>query len=280
MTTATDASMEAGASVPTPPRENIVRAVMPGVEFRATDASAGDPPVDGRLGTLTGHFAVFNEWTEINSIWEGHFLERIVPGAFKKTFREQRDGMRVLFQHGSDPVVGDKPLGPIEDLREDETGGYYEAALLDTSYNRDLLPGLQNGLYGASFRFRVLREDIDEEPKPSESNPRGLPERTIREAQVMEFGPVTFPAYASATAGVRSITDDYIFQRFLSQPERLRELLDHFTKLPRGGAEEDAPQDDAPAVRAEPTAHPAPARRDTRPLFGQDDKEETSTWKL
>jgi HK97 family phage prohead protease len=82
-------------------------------------------------------------------------MERIAPGAFKKTFREQPRPMRVLFQHGMDPQVGDKPLGPIRDLREDETGAYYEVPLLDASYVRDqVLPGLRAGLYGASFRFR------------------------------------------------------------------------------------------------------------------------------
>jgi len=46
-------------------------------------------------------------------------------------------------------------------------------------------------------------------PSRSTFNPDGIPERTITEAQVMEFGPVTFPAYSRATAGVRSLTDWY-----------------------------------------------------------------------
>jgi HK97 family phage prohead protease len=206
-----------------PPRDGLVRALRPGLELRA----AGD---EG-MPTLFGHFAIFNEWTEIDSIFEGHFLERIAPGAFRKTFREQRDEMRVLFQHGMDWNIGDKPLGPIEDLREDKTGAYYEAPLLDTSYNRDLLPGLEASLYGASFRFRVLREEFNEEPDPSDDNPKGLPERTIKEAQVFEFGPVTFPAYPNATAGVRSLTDEFLLARFAGEPEQLRELLKFVSRL-------------------------------------------------
>src|SRR4051795_9208562 len=101
-----------------PPRENLFRAVYPGAELRA--AEHGDGP------TMVGHFAVFNQWTEINSAFEGRFLERVAPGAFRKTFAEQRDRMRVLFQHGRDPQIGDKPLGPIRELREDGTGAYYE----------------------------------------------------------------------------------------------------------------------------------------------------------
>lgn len=75
--------------------------------------------------------------------------------------------------------------------------------LLDTSYNHDLIPGLRAGVYAASFRFKVLREDMDETAHASAYDPNALPERTIREAQVLEFGPVTFPAYEGATAGVR-----------------------------------------------------------------------------
>ena len=92
-------------------------------------------------------------------------------------------------------------------LREDELGAAYEVPLLDTSYNRDLLEGLRAGAYGSSFRFKVQREDFNQKPARSTYNPKALPERTIREAKVMEFGPVTFPAYEGATAGVRSLTD-------------------------------------------------------------------------
>lgn len=170
----------------------------------ATRADDDEEAGDGTL--LHGHFAVFDEWTEIDSYFEGHFMERLAPGAFRKTFRENRDAIKVLFQHGMDPQIGDKPLGPIDDLREDETGAYYEVPLLDAPYVRDdILPGLRAGLYGASFRFQVMREEFETEPDPSDANPSGLPERTIKELRLFEFGPVTFPAYQSATAGVRAV---------------------------------------------------------------------------
>lgn len=199
-----------------PPRENIVRSA-PGIEFTRS-GEAGMP-------TLRGHFSVFDTWTTIDSAWEGTFRERVAPGAFSKTIQENRNNIKVLFQHGKDPQVGDKPLGAISDLREDETGAYYEVPLLDTSYNRDLLPGLEAGLYGASFRFKVLREDFERNPERSDSNPEGLPERTIKEAALYEFGPVTFGAYPTATAGVRSLTDEYILRSIVGEPERLERLL-------------------------------------------------------
>jgi HK97 family phage prohead protease len=159
---------------------------------------------------MFGHFARFNEWAEIDSVFESHFLERIAPGAFARTLARDRGRLRVLFQHGRDPQIGDKVLGVPQTLREDELGGFYEVPLfVGTSYVADLLPGLRAGAYGSSFRFKVLREEMNDTPRASSYNPKALPERTIREVRLMEFGPVTFPAYDGATAGVRSLTDWY-----------------------------------------------------------------------
>lgn len=171
---------------------------------------------------MEGHFAVFDQWTEIHSWYEGDFLERLSPGSFTKTMKEGRSLMRVQYDHGFDVHVGDSPLGPIDDLREDDFGAYYGVPLYDTDYNRNrILPLLQgrtmdgqmhgSGL-GASFRFRVVKDEWDDEPERSEHNPDGLPERTIKEVRLFEFGPVVFPAYPDATAGVRSVclTDHYL----------------------------------------------------------------------
>jgi HK97 family phage prohead protease len=209
---------------------------MPGVELRH-DA-------EDSLPTLTGHFAVFNEWTEIQSAYEGRFMERVAPGAFKRTFNNNRDKIRVLFQHGQDPQIGDKPLGRIRELAEDAQGAYYEVGMLDTSYNRDLLPGLEAGLYGASFRFRVIKDDFDHRPSKTARNPEGLPERTIQEADVMEFGPVTFPAYAGASAGVRSETDDYIRRLLVPEFDEIRDLLKSLQQNPALPVGPEAPHSD------------------------------------
>ena len=52
--------------------------------------------------------------------------------------------------------------------------GSYEVPLFDTQYVAELLPGLRAGAYGASFRFKVEREDLDQNPKRSTYNPNGL----------------------------------------------------------------------------------------------------------
>jgi len=163
----------------------------------------------GTLGTLHGRFAEFGRWYKVRSRFEGDFMERVQPGATLDTIRDDRDGMRVLFDHGMDPSLGNKVLGPIQTLDEAQDGPRYEVPLFDTSYNRDLLPGLKAGVYGASMRMRVLGDTWDDEPRRSDYNPDGLKERTITRMRVAEFGPVTFPANPGATAGMRSATDDF-----------------------------------------------------------------------
>jgi HK97 family phage prohead protease len=273
------ASADGRADDGPPPRENLVRALVPvDMELRADGA-------DG-VGTLSGHFAVFDEWTEINSFFEGRFLERFQLGAFAKTFKENRDNIRVLFQHGRDPSVGDKVLGPLDVVEEQTRGAYYEVPLLDTTYNRDLVPGLKAGLYGASFRFKVMQEEFVNKPERSDHNPDGLPERTVTEAKVMELGPVTFPAYANATAGVRSMTDEFVAGHLLarfgdSDPERVRALLaaaagvDDATagSEPPAATTQVDPEPEPPAA----TTPPAPARAAGK--YADNDKwEEWLSW--
>ncbi|WP_157251111.1 HK97 family phage prohead protease [Nonomuraea typhae] len=204
---------------------DLVRAVPACVELRA-DGDGGEGT--DTLGTMVGHFSVFDTWYRIRSFWEGDFMESIAPGAFRKTMAERRDQIVVAFDHGYDPVIGDKVLGPIDDLREDGTGGYYEVGLLDTSYNRDLLPALKRGLYGSSFRFQVIKDEWDDEPERSDHNPDGVPERTIREVRLYEFGPVTYPANPAATAGMRSMsgmTDQYYERLRARGAQQIDDLL-------------------------------------------------------
>jgi HK97 family phage prohead protease len=199
----------------TPPRDDLVRTTST-FELRRSEGS--DMP------TLSGTAAVFGEWTEIRSSYEGHFFERFMPGSFKKTISENRSKIRCLFHHGQDPSIGFKPLGPITRLAEEDGGLRYDVQLLDTDYNRQLIPGLEAGLYGSSFRFGIVRKDDVRSPKRSAWNPKGILERTINESYLRELGPTPLPAYAGTSAGVRSLTDEFVLGRFPTE-ELLRRLL-------------------------------------------------------
>jgi HK97 family phage prohead protease len=155
----------------------------------------------GAMPFVAGRFAVFDSWAEISSQHEGRFMERIAPGAFTRTIRDDRAGMRLLFEHGQDPFIGSRPIAPVDVLGEDGVGVYYAGRLFDTIAARELRPLLEAGVLGSSFRFTVDRERVEDRPARSERNPERLPERTILAATVYEFGPVVFPAYRTTTAG-------------------------------------------------------------------------------
>lgn len=219
-----DGAATGRAAAPVPADE--LRADPP--DGGAGAAVPGDPAAP--IATMTVRFAPYGVWYEVNSWWEGRFLERIMPGAFSKTMVGRKGQIKVLFDHGMDFRTGDRPIGPIDILEDRTDSPYAEVAVLDTSDNRDLVPGLAAGVYGSSFMFQVLQEFWDDEPEPSEHNPRGLPERSITEVKLLEFGPVTWPANPTATSGLRSSTGtrsgtDWFCDRLRkSRPERFEVL--------------------------------------------------------
>jgi uncharacterized protein len=169
------------------PRESLVRSAPFQLERNDTDGL-----------TLTGHGAVFNQWTEINS-WEGKFRERIAPGAFKKTLAENGSRVRLQFDHGQHPLIGSLPIGVIRKLREDSKGLLVEARLSDNWLVQPVRDAIAEGsIDGMSFRFTVEKESWDQLDSD-------LPERTITEVRLMEVGPVVWPAYDKTDVGVRSL---------------------------------------------------------------------------
>jgi HK97 family phage prohead protease len=231
----------------------IVRAVAAPVRAEAAEGAADDA-----MPTMDVRFSALGNWYEINSFWEGRFLERVDPGAFTKTIKENRANIRVLFNHGFDPQIGEKVLGEIADLREDADAAVGVVSLFDTSYVRDLLPGLRAGVYGSSMRMVVVKDEVNNKPGVSEGNPDGIPERTIKEISLREFGPVTFPANPLATSGVRSETDTYYEQLRSRDPHRVDELARSLQTTPplTAAGPTTAPADGAGGTTAaEPASH-------------------------
>lgn len=177
------------------PRTDLIRMVK------------GEIRSDGDRRTLIGYAAMFNRSTVINS-WEGNFREQIAPGAFARSIKNKGTGIKVLFNHGMDPSIGDKPLGRASTIQEDGKGLYVEVPLSRTSYNDDIIALLEDGaIDGMSFRFSVpTGGDTWDYPE------RGLPTRTLTEVNLAEFGPVTFPAYEATSAGVRARSEFSIWR--------------------------------------------------------------------
>ena len=146
--------------------------------------------------TLTGYAARFNEPSEPLP-----FIERIAPGAFKRSLRAKND-IKLLWNHDSSSVLGSTRSGTLR-LYEDEMGLRVEADLPDTQAGRDAKVLIQRGdVTGFSFGFTV--------PANGDSwNSEGT-ERTLKSVRLLEVSTgVAFPAYPSTngTAQVRSLED-------------------------------------------------------------------------
>jgi HK97 family phage prohead protease len=160
------------------------------VEFRASDGADGQ--------TLEGYAAVFNEWTDIRDAM-GTYRERIAPGAFKRSIGQRTPVLQ--FDHGSHPLIGSLPLGAVTVLREDRNGLFVRARLSENWLVEPFRDAIRDGgVNGMSFRFRVIDDDWQ---KASD----GAEERTIKEVELLELGPVVFPAYPQTSVAVRSLVD-------------------------------------------------------------------------
>lgn len=158
------------------------------VEFRASDGADGQ--------TLEGYAAVFNAWTDIRDSL-GTYKERIAPGAFKRTLGQRSPVLQ--FDHGSHPLIGSLPLGSIRELREDKNGLFVRARLSDNWLIQPVRDAIrEKAISGMSFRFRVIDDDW-------ETDNAGNELRTIKEVELMELGPVVFPAYEQTSVAVRSL---------------------------------------------------------------------------
>ncbi len=228
-----DTMTDDDVEIPAPdgvPADNLTRQV----EFRA------EPSDDGL--TLEGYGAVFNADTIIDS-YDGSFVERIAPGAFKRSLGQR---MPVLqFDHGQHPLIGSLPIGVIRSIREDSHGLKVRARLSDNWLVQPVRDAIRDGaITGMSFRFRVVRDRWAR---------RGdMQVRTVEEVELFEIGPVVFPAYEQTSVGVRSRTALAALQdpevraeiaRILASGTDLRSLAD----------------DDAPAPSHAPSPAPAPA---------------------
>ena len=186
-------------------------------------------------------------------------MERSAPDAFKKTIAESKDRMRVLFHHGKDPFFGNSVLGPIRELNPDTS---YEVDLLDTDYNKRLIPMLESGLLGASYRFDVIKEDVVLDPERSDHNPQGLPEVTLTEVRVKEFGPTPMPAYPGASAGLRSVTDEFLLAELLADKDRMWKLIEGLRAAALQPAEPDPDGDTTSLVQEPPHSAEEPTTRE------------------
>ena len=150
---------------------------------------------EGDTLTAVGYAATFDRFSQNL----GGFVEQIRSNAFVSTLKQA--DVRALFNHEPDHLLGRSTTGTLR-LSEDDHGLHYEVDLPNTTLGRDVAELLRRGdISGSSFGFRTISDEWGETDD-------GYPLRPPTEVALRDVGPVTFPAYTSTEASLRSLADD------------------------------------------------------------------------
>lgn len=173
---------------------------------------------------IVGYGAVFyregDPGTEYE-LWDGA-VERVDRNAFRAAL-DGEDDVRGLFNHDASMLLGRSSTGTMR-LSVDDIGLRYEIDVPDTQLGRDVVKMLERGdLSGSSFSFRPKSVEWSEE----ERSGRTIEVRTLKEVKTYDVGPVTFPAYESAAAGLRSEEAERdVWREELGKNERRRQEME------------------------------------------------------
>lgn len=157
---------------------------------------------DGQSPLIVGYGAVFYRAGQEGTqywLWD-NIVERIDRGAFDRALKE--DDIRGLKNHDPNLLLGRSTAGTMN-LTVDDIGLRYEITPGDTQASRDTTAEIKRGdLSGSSFSF-IIPEGGDDWSEQKTAEGAKIHIRTLRELQVFDVGPVTFPAYSATTTGVR-----------------------------------------------------------------------------
>jgi len=139
--------------------------------------------------TFTGYASVFNSPSEDL----GGFVEYVAPGAFKRSL-QSRNEVKLLWNHDAGEPLASLRGGTMQ-LVEDERGLKVTAQLPQTTRGRDVAELLRtNVIDSMSFGFNVIKDSWARDGKT----------RTLESVRLFEVSVVSFAAYPSTTAQVRS----------------------------------------------------------------------------
>lgn len=156
------------------------------------DASDSAPEIEG-------YAAVFGQWSELLF---GFFREMILPGAFDDVLG---DDVRGLKNHDPNFILGRNRAGTL-DLATDSQGLHFRVRPpARSSWVRDLLESMERGdINQSSFAFDAAKDKWYVQNDEGETEERREVEKAKR---LYDISIVTYPAYPTAMAHVRSIAD-------------------------------------------------------------------------
>lgn len=173
-------------------------------DFEVRQGPAGDGM------SFSGYAAVFNSDSEPLP-----FVERIAPGAFKRSLKS-KNNIRMYLNHDSSMLLATTRAKTLR-LMEDDRGLKVEADLPDTTVGRDLSTLIQRGdVDSMSFGFSVP-------PRGDSWSDDGMV-RELKEVRLYEVSVVTgFPAYQATSASVRSL--DQLAERTAADVDKLADAI-------------------------------------------------------
>ncbi len=184
-------------------------------EIRAIQAEFRIQQTENEPLKIIGYAARFNELSEEML----GMREKIAPGAFTEAIG--KSDVRALWNHDPNYVLGRTKNGTLQ-IREDEHGLFYEVTPPDAQWARDLVESIKRGdVDQSSFAFTVDVEQWDESGNP-------VVRTIVKVRELFDVSPVTYPAYPTATSGVRSLQDvakEHKAAPAPKAPEHLRDKL-------------------------------------------------------
>lgn len=161
------------------------------METRTCSAEFETREVETGKKTIAGYFAVFNSETEL---FPGAY-ESIDPAAFDKTISGD---IRALVNHDRTLVLGRTKAGTLR-LRTDSHGLYGEIDINENDSDAvNLYERVKRGdVSQCSFGFDIQKEE-------EEWRDDGTVKWTLKEVELWEVSPCTFPAYEDTGVQARS----------------------------------------------------------------------------
>lgn len=159
---------------------------------------------------LVGYAAKFNSLSEDL----GGFVEKIAPGAFARSLRDNKD-IRAFADHDQGKLLARSKNETLK-LAEDDTGLRVEIKLPKTTLGNDIRELVREGtLSQMSFGFRVRKDSWQGNV------------RTLLDVDLFEVSVVSIPAYKNTEIALRSkaAQDEAVAKEIAAEHEKYEILL-------------------------------------------------------
>lgn len=157
--------------------------------------------------TIEGYCAYFNNIDSYGDIIE--------QGAFTKTIQENRNRIKVLWQHETDEPIG-KPI----DMYEDSVGLFVKAQISMTDVGRNAMVLMRDGVIDEmSIGYDVIKDEY-----------RGR-NRILKELRLWEFSPVTFAANEKAKITSAKSLNELLYEIKHADTNEIKSAIDNLKKL-------------------------------------------------